>query len=159
VAGFLLGSAAFWIYGLWVSPADFLNDHLRTHIVERAVAAAPAGGEYLGAGTLWLEFLRDTSYLLVPAGIVALRRHVDGFMIIWAVSSGLAFTLVDWKMTKHLAEIFLLCPVIALGVATWRGRMPRLITQTIVVVTIALNIVTLVRLSHDFGSLIKLPEW
>jgi hypothetical protein len=174
VIGFLVGALAFAAYGLWVSPGDFWNDHIRHHIVDRILNTNRRGMDlsvYPGPGGVWLEFWRDTSYLFLPAGMLALARLVirrpieagwgalPGFLFTWVLLSGLAFTVVDWRQTKHLAEVVAPALVVALGLAGAAAGRYRWAAMAGLLLLIGLNLFALSGLAADFEALVKRPEW
>lgn len=180
LVGFLLGTLGFWTYGWWVSPTDFWNDHIRHHIVDRVMNHNARGlnmSAYPTLPGLWLEFWRDTSYLLLPLGLVSLglllRRRPDstassdlvtgwrgfaGLWTIWTMVATVAFSLIDWKQTKHLTTLIVpmtLAPAAAVGA---RRLSPR-VAFGVALAIIGLNLLTIVSLAEDFRSLVKIPEW
>jgi hypothetical protein len=76
LAGLAAGTAAFWIYGLWTAPADFVADHVLAHGFHRFdgnEALSRAGRAiYPSRPGLWLEFARHFGWLWTGlAGIAA----------------------------------------------------------------------------------------
>ena len=137
---------------------------------------------YPGIAGLWYEFWRDTSYLLLPAGLISLVylllprrsrsptvdptgaarvgwRSLPGFLATWAVLASVAFSLVDWRQTKHLAEIMMLSIVIAPALAMGSGRRFRRFLIVVFLAVLCLNVLGLHDLARDFDSLVKRPEW
>lgn len=180
VFGFGIGTALFWSYGLAISPHDFWMDHVRHHLVDRVLNNNARGldmTKYPGVPALWLEFWRHTNFLLLPAGVVALAwlcgtsrpaglgeeesepgwRGTSGLWAIWAVMIAIAFSIIDWRQTKHLAPLTL--PLtLAIARLGERGTM-RLAVSLLLVVLVALNARTLALLAADFTSLPTVPEW
>ena len=138
VLGFALGTIAFWIYGLGISPADFWDDHVRFHLVNRIIHDNTFGhAGYPTVPGLWQEFWEHTGYVLLPLGIVALGalccrqrgtlcwmkcvedgptqkddvsvgwRGMPGLWAIWFLLTAVAFSLIDWRQTKHLTPLLL----------------------------------------------------
>jgi predicted lysophospholipase L1 biosynthesis ABC-type transport system permease subunit len=126
---------------------------------------------------LWLEFWRDTSYLLLPLGVVSLGlllrrpragnglsdrvtgwRGFAGLWTIWTIVATIAFSLIDWKQTKHLTT--LLVPVtLATGAVVGAGRLSPRVVIGLALAIIALNLLTITSLAQDFRALVKVPEW
>lgn len=181
IVGFGLGSCVFWAYGAWVSPTDFWNDHVRHHIVDRVMSHNARGldmSRYPTLPGLWWEFLRDTSYLLIPAGVLALvavllvkpssdphsknPRTVwatqPALWAIWALVATAAFSLIDWKQTKHLTTLI---PPLILGpaAAVATRRLPARLVAVVFGLMIAISLVAIATLAWDFRSLVKVPEW
>lgn len=179
--GFLVGTLSFWAYGWWVSPTDFWNDHIHHHIVDRITNTNARGlnmAAYPTLEALWLEFWRDTSYLMLPLGIFSLGAllfsrpannsgdrstwsgwsGLAGLWTIWALIAAVAFSLIDWKQTKHLTALIVpmtLAPAVALG----DGRLPRRVATITLWIVVALNVWVIYTLAQDFHSLVKVPEW
>jgi hypothetical protein len=130
VLGFALGTAAFWIYGLGISPGDFWDDYVRFHLVNRIIHYNPFGhGGYPTVPKLWQELWQHTGYVLLPLAVVALaalcrtggtradagqtedvtvgRRGMPGLWVAWILLSAAAFSLIDWRQTKHLMPLLL----------------------------------------------------
>jgi hypothetical protein len=178
IVGFLAGTAGYWLYGWWVSPVDFWNDHLRHHIVDRVTNTNAIGldmSEYPTLAGVWLEFLRDTSFLFIPLGLLSftllsVRRSPTaddarsawmsdvGIWALWAAVAAVAFSVIDWKQTKHLTTL-LLPMTLAPAVAVARGVLPRPVAAIVLAIVIALNVWTIAALAGDFESLVKVPEW
>ena len=73
VVGFLLGTAAYWAYGLAIAPQAFWTDHVRSHLVDRITHENPLGyGGYATPMGLWLEFIRHTAFVVLPAALAFL---------------------------------------------------------------------------------------
>jgi hypothetical protein len=171
VVGFAAGTALFWIYGLSVSPASFWNDHLHHHLIDRVLHQHTWNVEELGAypsvPALWWEFARDTGWLLLPLAAASFAlllrapaewRGTTGFWLAWTVVTACAFSIIDWRQTKHLAILVLplyLAPARAAG----RGALLRLAVAAGLAALLALNLPVLARLAADFESLAKAPEW
>ena len=121
--GFLVGTGLFWIYGLSISPGAFWDDHLRTHLIDRIAHVNPLG--YVGYPTrigLWKEVWENTVYVLLPVGCIAfidcaIRGVPSGknristttirSWLVWVAVTAAVFTIVDWRMTKHLSVLIL----------------------------------------------------
>jgi hypothetical protein len=88
VAGFLLGTALWWSYALWVDAAGFVQEHLR--------AFGSGGG--LSVATGWAALSASTGHGLLPVGLAALA--------VWAVARGASEprrTLAGWGLLAALA--------------------------------------------------------
>lgn len=119
VVGALGGTALFWVWGLAVAPEAFLADHLYGHLLDRIRHHNPFGyGGYPSVLGLWWELVRHGGPV-VPIGLalVAWRPHLRVWLG-WAVLLAIAFSVVDWRMTKHLMPLLLLS---AMAVVPERG--------------------------------------
>ena len=165
VAGFGGGTILWWTYGFWVDAPVFIADHLRKHIAHRVLLNdlrmvhdtvhhyAPSIPE------VWREFLAHTGYAVpvigLGAAIAALWRRIDErsvLLALWGLSGALAYSLVDWRQTKHLMNGLL--PLLALSVAL-AVRSPRLrwVLFGALAAGTALNLLVDARLLADFHSL------
>lgn len=162
--GFLGGSALFWSWGLSVDAATFWVEHVRGHLVDRALHVNPLGyGGYPGPLELWSEFARHTGALLLPFGAWALAQearvaHEARRWALWALLTSAAFTLVDWRQTKHLTPLLL--PLL-LAPMRRAGRDPsyRLPAAACLALVLAWNLSACVALARDFRSLAVSPAW
>jgi len=81
-----------------------------------------------------------------------------GLWAIWAVLTGLVFTLIDWRQTKHL--IILVIPAI-LALAVWmrRGRRIRGVAVVILATILIWNLGELWLLGEVFSDFRVTPAW
>lgn len=168
--GFVAGWLVFAGYGLMVAPQDFIQDHLKGHIVDRlqmkGVDVLPGGpGWYPSVVGLWLEFFDHTGWFLVaaavPAAIYALTRvrEAHGLLLIWAAIGFVGFSLVDWRQTKHLAHILpALVMMIAIYWASLKGRL-RMAFAALLVLAVGWNAVRTGLLMADFAYIKPTPIW
>jgi hypothetical protein len=179
--GFAVGTMMFWAYGLAISPNDFWMDHVRHHLVDRVLNYNARGldmSEYPSVPGLWLEFWRHTGYLLLPLGMVSLGflcfgkkstvnagndnsvsgwRGMPGLWGIWALLIAVAFSIIDWRQTKHIASLSL---PLFLGLARIASEgVARIIVSILLVALIVWNIGVLWNLAGNFEFLTKVPEW
>jgi hypothetical protein len=170
ILGFALGTALFWAWGLSVSVSAFIQDHFRDHLLDRLTHDNRLG--YAGYPTplaLWLEFLRHTGILLVPIGcwllVSDLRRRTAAFLafprgivLVWIGLLAVAFTMVDWRMTKHLIPMVL---PISLAFAQGRQLSRQRLVLTVVVLFVAFvsNVWSVRTLATSFESFIVTPAW
>jgi hypothetical protein len=171
--GFVVGTAIFWAYGLAISPADFIGDHLRHHIVDRIVHENALG--YSGYATpagMWLEFLAHTSWLAVPLGLALLawdvaRRRLSlnaqvadqrEVWLLFIALTAVVFTLIDWRMTKHI--VLILVPL-TLAWGSWRNasRARLAATAAVLCALLVLNAMQLRVLTENFYSFRITPAW
>lgn len=180
--GMAAGTAAFWAWGLAIDPADFVGEHLLDHGVRRF-----AGGEVLARGGepvypsrlgVWLEFGAHFGWVWVALVASALARALRvGFrrraadaapagddvhlavLSVWVLAVAVAFTLTDWRQTKHLC---LLAPAAAVLIGTMEARAAgrwRAAIRLGLAVSLAWNAVWIVRLASDFGAMAPTPLW
>lgn len=178
IVGFAIGTACFWLYGLAIDPAEFWTEHIRTHLIDRVAHINPLG--YTGYPTmpgLWQEFIAHTGYVVVPLACLGLlaatwRSTSDGELhneqfvsqpvlrgwLMWIILTAIVFTMVDWRMTKHL--MVLMVPLFLVPVI-WMRRdfAPRAIVGFTFSVTLCWNLWSLQRLIADFTSLSISPGW
>ena len=124
VLAFVAGSAVFWVWGLFVAPGDFITDHFRHHLIDRLAHDNPLGySGYLSMTGLWREFGQHTGFLLMPVALACalsdLRRLPAGrdrrftaLLLAWALATAVVFTVVDWRMTKHISPLLASLPLL-----------------------------------------------
>lgn len=180
--GMAAGTAAFWIWGLALAPADFVGEHLLDHGVRRfaggAVLARDGQPVYPSRLGVWLELGRHFGWVWCALAVAALARALRrGFgpgagpaapagddahlavLAAWVVAVGVAFTLTDWRQTKHLC---LLVPAAAVLIGAMDARASgrwRLAIRAALGVSVAWNVVWIVRLAADFGAMAVTPLW
>lgn len=169
-AGFSAGTLSWWAYGFAVDVHAFVQDHLRMHFAHRLLLddlrVLPGGERYSPSMLeLWSQFSANTGWLFLPVAIAAAvlwlrpggedgdeRRTV---LAVWAIGHLVAFTLTDWRQTKHLMNGLL--PLVAAAlVLTSETRRATLRRAGAAALALAFlwNVATDVRLVRDFGSLV-----
>ena len=176
VLGFALGTLLYWIYGLSIDAGIFWQDHVRTHLIDRVLHENPLNyGGYPSPAGLWLEFCRHTGYFLLPLGVLSIgmlewqrRKTPEGLpatvreilpvWICWMALLSIAFTLIDWRQTKHLCPLLL---PLAMAPAAWAGtgRAARLAVAACMAVLLLWNLGTLRALAADFAGFHVSPAW
>jgi len=169
--GFAAGTLVWWTYGLSVNAHAFIQDHLRKHLVHRALfydfrlEASPE--RYApGMAEVWQEFNAHTGYLFLPLAMLALAywffRRTDGrgiaaslpaLLAAWFLTGAVLYTLTDWRQTKHLMNQ--LTPMVVAAIALLEPRVPRWLrglAAVCLVVALGFNVATDVRLVRDFKS-------
>jgi len=181
--GFVGGTAIFWAWGLAVDADVFYLEQVRHHLVDRVIHSNPLGyGNYPTVPGLWLELCGHTGWLLLPLGVVALGllcraraapldgaeadagkgtrgwRDAPGLWAIWAVATALAFSLIDWRQTKHLMPVLI---PLHLAPARWAatGRVALAIVGVVFAGLLLWNLDALQMLATDFASFTITPAW
>jgi hypothetical protein len=171
LGAFLLGWATFIVYGLLTARGPFLADHLKEHVVDRLtmrtvhVTTLWHGAKYPSILGLWEQFSQHAGWIIAAAMFWALAwaapriRRAEGVFFWWVLVGGIGFSLVDWRITKHLAQL-LPAMVVLTGVwwASREGR-TRAITGALLVLAIAWNIWRVAQLMNDFSYLAPTPLW
>lgn len=169
LGGFLLGTLAFWTYGLAISPDDFLTDHLQYHLWGRVVHDRSLGYDgYPSVVQLWRQFLSHTGLFLVPVALAAgladvwsgseRHRRLVYMVFGWILVAGVVFSVVDWRMTKHLAPLvvgFHLLLVPGRNAPRWRSVGTALTLAWL----LAWNVRADLGLVRDFSGFLMLPAW
>ncbi|UPT74412.1 MAG: hypothetical protein M0D55_01290 [Elusimicrobiota bacterium] len=165
--GFMAGTALFWAWGLAIDARVFWIDHVRSHLLDRIAHDNPLGyGGYPDPAELWLQLSRHTGYLLLPLGAWALadglRRGKERALLApwaaWMLMTALAFTVIDWRQTKHLMPLLL---PLFLAPARWAsfGRDQLRATAAIMLALLAWNARAVAALCRDFAGFNVTPGW
>jgi len=179
--GFAAGTALFVIWGLSIDPAEFWQDHLRTHFFDRIVHYNPLGyGGYPSPAGLWIELARHTGYVLLPMGVgamlLSLRSGGGPFLsprsnqpgtssdatralwLLWFLLTAIVFSVVDWRQTKHLMPLML---PLSLAPVRWAGagRVRRIVVGLVFAALLAWNLWTIRALATDFDAFRISPIW
>jgi hypothetical protein len=173
IAGFAIGTLLFWMYGLAIAPAAFLEDHLGHHLVDRLTHRNPLGyGGYPTAIDLWREFIAHTGFVLVPVSLALLlydtgrgriferprRTSARELWLLWMLLVAVGFSVVDWRMTKHLVPM--LVPL-HLGLLPPRAapRWRRAVPLVTLLCLLAWNAWSLGGLIDNFDGFTVTPAW
>jgi hypothetical protein len=171
MGSFLLGWSTFILYGLIIAPDAFIIDHLERHVVERLnlqtidFTTIWHGAKYPSILGLWKQFADHTGWVIVATMLSAIVwamprvRRAEGVFLIWVVIGAVGFSLVDWRITKHLAHLL---PPLAVLTGLWwaslRGR-TRALVATLLILSIAWNIWRVTQLMENFAYLTPAPLW
>lgn len=175
VLGFGLGTIAFWIYGLGISPGDFWDDYVRFGLVDPIIIPYSPFGHtgYPSVPNLWKEFWEHTGYVLLPLGIVVVAalcwmnrvtggpaqneditvgwRRMPGLWAIWVLLTAVFFSLIDWRQTKHLMPLLLpFCFASARWAASSRTAL--ILVSVLFTGLLAWNLGTLATLAEGFEA-------
>ena len=82
---------------------------------------------------------------------------MPGLWAIWAVLIAVAFSIIDWRQTKHIAQLSLPLFLAPAGMAA--SRTPRLVISVLLIALLIWNINILCVLAVNFDALRKVPEW
>jgi hypothetical protein len=175
--GWWINPAAFW--------RDHVRTHLIDRLTHHNPLGY---GGYPSLAGLWFEFMENTGYLTLPLMAIGLgvslargwcrlclgrrreetrERHSNGSgrietmvrgWFVWLVLSGIVWSLVDWRMTKHLMPALVTFP--PLVALTWRlhPRWRIVIAVTLAILT-AFNALAIAGLFRDFTSVKPSPAW
>jgi hypothetical protein len=134
LAGGLAGLAAFAAWGLAIDAPAFLSDFVRDHVFARFVPGLRLARELEGAYPdvlgLWREFADHYGLAFTLAAAAgSVRAVASGRPVLRAAAAAVllgafAFSVTDWRQTKHLA---LLVPsaLLALGTLAPAAAGPR----------------------------------
>jgi hypothetical protein len=169
---FFAGWASYAVYGLIVAPKDFIGDHLIEHVLKRfrmndvnLTTVEHGGWVYPSILALWAEFCGHLNWLIAGVGVLALGRAFgrvrgpEGLFLIWFLIGAVGFSLIDWRMTKHLGKI--IPPLIVLCGLLWASCHGRVRAALTVVLGVALvwNIWTVAHVMQNFEYIKASPIW
>jgi hypothetical protein len=167
-AGFTAATLVWWGYGLATDRHAFVDDHLRMHVLHRAllddVRLGASPERYApGIAAVWTEFSGHTGWTLLPVGLCGfvlwLRRRspesdAGAVLAAWGLAVAVVFSVTDWRQTKHLMNA--LAPWVAAAVVfavSARPRGLRAAALAALLVALAWNAATDAALLRDFRSL------
>jgi hypothetical protein len=173
VVGFVLGTILFWVYGISVAPWDFYEDHVRYHLINRVAHVDDLGYQgYPSPFALWREFAEHTAYILVPVVLALVgadfftrrrqssqgRASARGLWSLYIALTAGTFTIIDWRMTKHLMPILLPLHLLLTPerkAPTWRIAVP----VTALLLILSYNAWAIWGLAQDFQAFHVTPDW
>lgn len=161
------GTILFWVYGLGVDSSSFFTDHVSYHILDRIIHNNPFDwGGYPAIGRLWVEFVIGVGPGLVLVGGLALFAQVKSFeslrnplisLTLWFAVGAVAFSIVDWRMTKHL---MLIAPALVIAGSCYEFRhRSRIVVTGVLAISLLYNISMMVLMSQNFSTWIPSPAW
>lgn len=161
--GALLGTAAYWMYGAAINWEIFREDHVYRDILFRFIRGHD--GSYPTLVEVWLQWVRNTSFVILPLGAACLlclvwrRRSFGLVLMLWCIVGGALASIVDWKQTKHL--MLSLPPLAVAPGLCWPGlrKATRAVIASLLAITIMLSVYALSRLAHDFTWLPPSKVW
>ncbi|HAH19319.1 MAG: hypothetical protein A2Y00_07125 [Omnitrophica WOR_2 bacterium GWF2_43_52] len=153
VAGFIGGIGVYWMYGLFTNSHVFLQDHFRYHFINRIFHVADLGYTgYPGIGMLWVMFIKQAGLLLVFPAFFAMfslfKVENQVFCKLYPLCfacGAIAFSVVDWRSTKHLV---LLTPALVASLFLYislRGKQRSIGIICVIIAASVLNSITLMR--------------
>ena len=179
ILGFAFGWAAFWVHGMAIDFDAFWVEHVQTHLADRLTHNNPLGYRgYPNPSQLWIEFWQHTGYALLPLGSLALilgardalkgwttrSTSADsagssvGLWLTWSALTAIVFSLVDWRMTKHLMPLMITLHLAPFHWAT--GRRGRLLLVGVLFSGLLVwNCLTIYSLVLDFDAFQVSPAW
>lgn len=172
LAGLCIGMILLYAYGLAIHPPSLLLDQFQRHGVDRLLHQNPNKGmNYPSVLGLWSMFAFDYGYpflLLALASMGLLWRNRKTFpraavLLLVIAATALLFSLVDWKMTKHLD---LMVPAIMMVMAYgfldrwWRSSARYRVAVLALIAMVLLNNAWIIaNLARDFSWLKVTPIW
>ena len=170
--GFWMGWLLFAAWGVGISRADFVEDHMRVHFLDRfqfntVWLQKPTGSldKYPSIGALWAQYAKHIGWPIAGVGMLALARAMrrfkgaDGVLLMWFAVGGIMFSITDWRQTKHLALI--LPPLLTLIAMLWSGvhGRARFVLTVVLTTGLVLNVWRVAMLMIDFTYLVPYRMW
>jgi len=166
VSGFAMGTILFWIYGLIVNRQAFLLDHFHYHLFNRIFHISDFGySGYPSIGELWSEFTRNVNpFFVFPAllgtGFAIFRTRTSNLLIfpLWFVFTGVIFSFIDWRGTKHL---LLAVPALLISFMMLVNKTPKLgkVWFSFIFLGITVNIAKLMYFIYTKNLFIIASQW
>jgi hypothetical protein len=172
LVGFLIGMLLLYAYGFLIHPQSLLEDQFQRHGIDRLLHQNPLPGmKYLSVGGLWSLFAFNYGaffivLFLFSAVLLIRNRRLfprELVLLFLVVATALVFSLVDWRMTKHLD---LMVPAMMLVIACgFRDRWWQIYGKyrgavlSVMALILANNIWIIAKLAQDFKWLKMIPMW
>ena len=172
MVGLLAGMILLYAYGLVIHPSSLVEDQFQRHGIDRLLHQNPNKGmNYPSITGLWSMFAFNYGYpflLLALVSTTLLYRNRKIFpramvLVFVIAATALLFSLVDWKMTKHLD---LMVPAIMLVIGygfrdrCWKSSGKyRVAVLTVIAIVLINNAWIITKLAHDFNWLKVTPIW
>jgi hypothetical protein len=170
--GLVIGMLLLYTYGFLIHPQSLLEDQFQRHGVDRLLHQNPiAGMNYPSIGGLWAMFAFNYGaffLVLFLVSAVLLFKNRQAFpramlLLFIVASTALVFSVVDWKMTKHLD---LMVPAMMLVMAygfkdkLWNiSRKYRIMTWGLMGLIMINNGWIIFKLAENFSWLKVTPIW
>lgn len=170
--GLVIGMLLLYAYGFLIHPQSLLEDQFQRHGIDRLLHQNPiAGMNYPSLGGLWTMFAFNYGaffLILFLVSAVLLFRNRRAFprallLLFIVASTALVFSLVDWKMTKHLD---LMVPAMMLVIAYgFKDRFWRISQKYRVMVWALMGLIVInngwiiLKLAENFSWLKVTPIW
>ncbi len=172
LVGLVIGMLLLYAYGWIIHPPSLLEDQFQRHGVDRLLHQNPIPGmDYPSLTGLWSMFLFNYGVLfvlLVIAAAALLFRARKAFpretvLLLLIAATSLVFSIVDWKMTKHLdLMVPAMMLVMALGMREALRPARRAFTlgaAALLGLVLLTNGWIIARLAQDFSWLKVSPIW
>lgn len=172
IIGLVIGMLLLYTYGFLIHPQSLVEDQFQRHGIDRLLHQNPiAGMQYPSIGGLWTMFAFNYGaffLLLFLAAAVLLLKNRQAFpremvLLLIVVFTALVFSLVDWRMTKHLD---LMVPAMMLVIAygfrdrCWQvGGKTRSAVLAVTALALINNAWIITKLAQDFTWLKVTPIW
>ncbi|MCJ7524014.1 MAG: hypothetical protein MUP71_02185 [Candidatus Aminicenantes bacterium] len=170
--GLVIGMLLLYAYGFLIHPQSLLEDQFQRHGIDRLLHQNPIPGmNYPSIGGLWAMFAFNYGaffIVLFLASSMLMFKNRQAFpremvLLFIVVSTALVFSLVDWRMTKHLD---LMIPAMMLISAygfrdhCWQvhGKY-RGAVLTVIALVLINNAWIIAKLAQDFNWLKVTPIW
>ncbi|MFC1630926.1 hypothetical protein ACFL2I_00010 [Candidatus Omnitrophota bacterium] len=166
IFGFTIGTVLFWSYGIIVDKQAFLLDHFRYHLFNRVFHVSELGYQgYPSISELWAEFTQNINpFLIFPAllsmiAIIICNRKKSWIIFpIWFILGGVAFSVIDWRSTKHL-QLIVPALVISLMIVISRSVKLKKAWLTFVFLGIIVNLAKLLYFISSKNLFIIADHW
>jgi hypothetical protein len=170
IQGVILGTILFCGYGFLVDSRVLIDDYLKGHIAARFLLndvrfTHSSAIWYPSIIELWKEFNRHLGipFLLVavPLSIYTLFRikSKESFFGLWFIAGAIAFSITDWRQTKHLMLIILPLIIFMILFVSRSQQWVKVVFCIMLIFLVFNNIEVIINIANDFSTISPTPMW
>lgn len=172
IAGFFIGTAIFWLWGIMLDQKAFTNQHCWDHLFARIFHGLldlfRIEKAKVGIFDLWIDFYRGIGPLFPVVFIWAafdfIKNRFQGqkgklFLFIQFCVGFISFSLVDNRQTKHLMLIMPAMVIFTVMFVSELKKPVRNIAYCLILGVIIWNLRAVVCLLNDFSQFEPLNGW
>jgi len=163
--GFVLGELLFIGYGFFIERTTFVRYYLLGHFVDRVLHLRTIYSGYPNMVRLWFETGIEAPVIVIAAlgGALLLRKWIqDGLYLLvalWGLVGAIAFSLVDWRMSKHMMQLVPAASVFAILLYEKADQSQRHWLLAGYVLALFFSIVLSTALLINFYDYLSTPVW
>lgn len=170
IQGVIVGTVLLGGYGFLIDSRTFIDDYLRTHIADRfrlddVRFTHSSSIWYPSIIELWKEFSRHLGFpflfVAVPLSVYSLSRikSNESFFGLWFMAGAVAFSMTDWRQTKHLMLIILPLIIFMILFISRSQQWVKIVFFIMLIFLVYNNIEIIISIANDFSTISPTPIW